>query len=498
MRTVPIAKPSLSRSNHALKPVFKQDDWMLEFAHISQEINAIITTSSDSTTLLTTIAQAVGAFFQVDVCLICAVANPVPTTKRGLWFSKPHSHLNPQLAESWSKIPWQDKGKVAKIRAISDLQKSKVSTAEVSLGELLFARALLVIQTHFQNSVNGIIVLGYKQPHTWTSKEKKLFKVVAPSVAIAIAQIQLSHKTETALRQQSFKIQTKLDDWNRQQIKKAQELNQLKEEFISSMSHELRTPLTSMSLAIRMLRQAQLTPERREKYLEVLEEECNKEIDLINNLLSLQRIESDHSQIELQIIDLSLLINNLAHSFKEKWTDKQLNLEIEFLPLKQQFKPSSRQGKTVIKKQNFAQGTKSSENNSRGSSKSLVPLMINTEPDSLNHILQELLTNAGKYSEQNTNVVLKVENQVHGSVNQIVITLTNTGSGISSNDLENIFDKFHRGQGATQRAVQGVGLGLTLVKFLVERLNGTIDVCSYPCQKPQTSLTSFTVTLPQF
>lgn len=291
--TVPRTQTIVSCPNSTSKPVIKQDDWMLKFTRISQEINAIITTSPDSTTLLVAVAKTLGEFFQVDACLILAPPNSVSAMERGLWCAPHHLCPDSQPIETLSQIPWQGRGKRTRIRAISDLQKCKVSQATVTFGELLSVQALLVIQTHFQDSVNGIVVLGHRKSHTWTSTDKKLLKIVAPSVAIAIAQVQLSKKMEAALHQQSLRIQTKLDDWNRQQIKKAQELNQLKEEFISSMSHELRTPLTSMSLAIRMLRQAQVTPERREKYLAVLEEECNKEIDLINNLLSLQRLESE-------------------------------------------------------------------------------------------------------------------------------------------------------------------------------------------------------------
>ncbi len=125
-------------------------------------------------------------------------------------------------------------------------------------------------------------------------------------------------------------------------------------------------------------------------------------------------------------------------------------------------------------------------------------LMLNTDPDSLNRILLELLTNAGKYSDPDTTVHLQVTHQVQPSVNQVVLTLTNSGPGISPADLTHIFDKFRRGQGVTQKAVQGTGLGLALVKCLVEHLNGTIDVKSSPSENSQTSLTSFTLTLPQF
>jgi signal transduction histidine kinase len=213
-----------------------------------------------------------------------------------------------------------------------------------------------------------------------------------------------------------------------------------------------------MSLAIRMLRQPTLPSQRREKYLEILEQQCNREIELINDLLDLQRLESDQSQIQPQKIDLMLLINELAQSFEQKWADKRLTLTVE-----------------------------SPERS----------LILNTDPDSLNRILLELLTNAGKYSDPDTTVCLKIAHQVQQSVNQVVLTLSNTGPGISPTDLAHIFEKFRRGQGVTQQAVQGTGLGLALVKCLVHNLNGTIDVESCPSENSQTFLTSFTLTLPK-
>jgi signal transduction histidine kinase len=153
-----------------------------------------------------------------------------------------------------------------------------------------------------------------------------------------------------------------------------------------------------------------------------------------------------------------LLIDELAQSFTEKWSDKRLALTVD----------------------NPAHS-----------------LMLNTDADSLNRILMELLTNAGKYSNPNTTVHLKVTHQVQPTLNQVVLTLTNTGRGISPTDLTHIFDKFRRGEGVTQQAVQGTGLGLALVKCLVEHLNGTIDVESRPSKTSQTSLISFTLTLPK-
>lgn len=312
--------------------------------------------------------------------------------------------------------------------------------------------------------VLGFLLLQHRQPRSWHDDELELVTWVSTQLSTRIIQHQTLKQLQslvedrTAQLQESLAVQAKLYEKTAQQVQQLRELNQLKEDFISTMNHELRTPLTSMSLAIRMLRQPKLTAKRREKYLEILEQQCNQEIELINDLLSLQQLESNPSQIQAQTIDLIVLINQLAKSFEAKWASKRLTLRIDSPA------PSVR---------------------------------INTDPDSLNRILLELLTNAGKYSEPDTTVCLQVTHPVQPSLNPIVLTLTNIGSGISPTDLNSIFEKFRRGEGVTQQAVQGTGLGLALVKCLVNHLNGRIEVTSCPLEHSSASVNSFTLTLPQ-
>lgn len=318
-------------------------------------------------------------------------------------------------------------------------------------------------QARPSSTVIGFLVFQHHQARLWNTEELELVKWVSVQVSATIVQNQTLRQVQslvedrTAQLQRSLEIQAKLYEKTRQQMNQLQQLNLLKDEFLSSMSHELRTPLTTMSLAIRMLRHPQITQERRDKYLEILEQECNKEIDLISDLLSLQRLEANQSQLQAQHIDLMLLLKDLTESFEKKWASKCLTLTIE------------------------------SPANS---------LYLHTDPDSLNRILLELLTNAGKYSHPDTTISLQINHQVQ-QLSQVVITLSNIGSGISSSDLTQIFDKFHRGQGVTKKAVQGTGLGLALVKCLVQNLNGTIEVTSSPTQDASTYLTAFTLTLPQ-
>ncbi len=363
-----------------------------------------------------------------------------------------------------------------------DLQTENLSIFGQEMMPALLIVPLLGAQSNGSSAANvlGFLVLQHRQPRLWHADELEFVEGVSAQISAAtiqhqtLRQVQSLVEDRTAQLQHSLEVQAKLYEKTRQQIEQLQELNQLKEDFMSTMSHELRTPLTTMSLAIRMLRQPTLPPDRRDKYLKILDQECNKEIELINDLLSLQRLEADRASIQPQKIDLILLINELAQSFEQKWADKRLTLKVES-PVR----------------------SRTPKENPKGSVGKAQSLAFNTDPDSLNRILLELLTNAGKYCDPDTTVCLQVTHQIQPSVNQVVLTLSNIGPGIAPEDLAHIFDKFRRGQGVTQQAVQGTGLGLALVKCLVEHLNGTIEVSSRPLENSKTSITSFTVTLPQ-
>lgn len=341
----------------------------------------------------------------------------------------------------------------------SDLPPIDPATDVAALFNLSHFPSLLMLPLESQGTVLGFLVLQHSSVRHWHPEELELVELVSAQISTTIIQtqtlreVQLLVNDRTTKLQSSLEVQGKLYEKTRQQIDQLRQLNQLKDEFLSTMSHELRTPLTSMSLAIRMLRQAGISPERQAKYLDILEQQCTQEINLINDLLQLQQLESHKAPLKLETIDINSKLQDLSESFTQTWVDKGLAIKLD-LP------------KT--------------------------PLLIQTDADSFERILQELLTNAGKYSDPDTSVVLKVVHQV----DSIVLTLTNIGSGISPEDMTQIFDKFRRGQGVTQQAIQGTGLGLALVKCLVQHLNGSIYAAS-SAMNDSAYETCFTLTLPQ-
>lgn len=333
----------------------------------------------------------------------------------------------------------------------------------------LLIMPLMGKSSHSSNEEQGAIILGFvvlqrAEAEIWHQQEIELINWIGVQLSTALihhqtlTQVQSIVEERTAQLQWSLDVQGKLSEKMRQQISQLKRLNELKDDFLSSMSHELKTPMTSMKMAIKMLRQ-NIPETMRERYLNILEEEWHREFNLIKDLLTLRQVESGELSFEPQELNLNRILDNLATSFTQKWQpDKGLKLE-----------------------------TKLSE----------PELLIHSDLDSFQHILNELLLNAAKYSDADTTVGLSAtaRNTLQGK--EVEITVNNYGAEIEENELPYIFDKFRRGKGVTDRAVPGTGLGLTLVKYLVEHLSGNIKVTNQAVSDSDLYETTFTVTLPQ-
>ena len=342
-----------------------------------------------------------------------------------------------------------------------DLTSNEIASS----GSALLMMPLMGKKTSETDSamILGFLVFQHDSVYHWSEDEIDLIDWVSVQISTAIVhhqtlnQVQSIVDEKTAQLTSSVNFQAKLSAKMREHIKQLQQLNQLKDDFMNSMSHELKTPLTTMKMAIKMLRQTE-SPQMRDRYLDILEQEWNREYSLIKDLLALQQLESGEITYSPQELNLSQTITSVARSFSQKWQGEDIDLEVEC------------QNK----------------------------LKIYTDAESLKHILNELLSNAGKYSDPHTTIKLSVTHQATlNHLNEIVISIANIGAGISPEELPLIFDKFIRGKGVTDRAVPGTGLGLTLVQYFVEHLNGKIEVKSEPLDDESAYLTIFVLRLPQ-
>jgi signal transduction histidine kinase len=356
-----------------------------------------------------------------------------------------------------------------KLLALSDagelIRNEQQKSAEIL--NLQHSRALLLLplmSVMELNTVLGFIVLQHSSPRTWGAEELDALELVAAQVSTVIIQTQALKDLQALVKdsigqlEQSLDIQGQLYEQSANQLEQLRKWKQIKDDFLDCVNHELRTPLTIMKLAIVMLKQAEQAPESRAKYLDILEHKCFQEICLIEDLLALKQFESQQVPICLLQINIKHLIQDLARDFEKKWEDRGLALTVKL--------PQS------------------------------LPA-LESDRDSLNRILLELLVNAGKYSAFGTTIVLQVS-EVAG---HIVLSVSNLGRGILADDLPHIFEKFYRGTGIAHEVIPGMGLGLALVKYLVRHLNGTIEVDSCPSENSEGDelwRTSFTLTLPQF
>jgi signal transduction histidine kinase len=309
----------------------------------------------------------------------------------------------------------------------------------------------------------GFLVLQHDQPRVWDIEELKLVELVSIQLGNALLQTRILHQVQslvgdrTAQLQRSMDVQAKLYEQSRRQVHQLRSLHQQTSEFLAAVSHELNTPLTSMGVAIEMLRLVGLTPERQATYINILEQEWRREKKLVENLLMLQRLEAKETALQVQSVDFKSLIVELGEAFEKKWAQKDLKLSVDL--------PRS-------------------------------ALKLKSDADSLKTILEELLTNAGKYSHPGTTTICKVREHVDAGIGQVVLTVTNFGAEIPPEDLPHIFDPFRRRHGATQEAIPGTGLGLALVRGLVQLLYGEIGVSCRVLDAKVCEI-NFTLILPQ-
>lgn len=241
------------------------------------------------------------------------------------------------------------------------------------------------------------------------------------------------------------------------QVQKLEEINQLKDDFLSTVSHELRTPVTNMRMAIQLLERfiqrnqelSQNIPElaanldKSNSYLQILHSECDREINLINDLLDLQRLEAGQQ------------VSNPVTLYLQDW----LSQELEAFTIRAHSRQQTFQMQLA---------------------EALPPITI--DPHYLQRILTELINNACKYSPAEATITLSA-NVIEAPTPTICISVTNTGTTIPELELKRIFDKFYRISDGDRWKQGGTGLGLALVKRLVELSNGSIQVTS---EKDQT------------
>ncbi len=233
-------------------------------------------------------------------------------------------------------------------------------------------------------------------------------------------------------------------------ITKEKEIDQAKTEFVSLASHQLRTPLSAISWYAEMLLSGEVgeVNAKQKQYLESLYEANRRMIELVNALLNVSRIDLGTFVIEPEPCDLAALAEGVVAELSPAIGVKQIKLE-----------------------KNYDPGLG----------------LINADPKLVRIIFQNLLSNAVKYTPQAGAVRLYVLKEAE----QVVIRVTDTGYGIPAADRHKVFTKLFRSDNVKEREAEGTGLGLYIIKAIVDAAGGEISFDSLEGQG-----TTFTVLLP--
>jgi signal transduction histidine kinase len=253
--------------------------------------------------------------------------------------------------------------------------------------------------------------------------EVRLVQQVANQCAIALRQARLYQATQA-------------------QVVALEKVNQLKDDFLNTVSHELRTPMANVKMATQMLeiilRQAGIfdtEPNRASRYFQILQDECQREVNLINDLLDLARLNAEVEPLVITTIYPQIWVLRIAKPFIERARSQQQQFHLEL-------------------------------------DTELPPL--NTDISCLERILSELFNNACKYTPAGETITVSAD----ATATSIQIHISNSGIELPASELPRIFDKFYRVIGNDRWKQGGTGLGLALVKKLVEQLGGSIEAKS--------------------
>lgn len=225
-------------------------------------------------------------------------------------------------------------------------------------------------------------------------------------------------------------------------VTEQQKIDEDRKQFVSNVSHELRTPLTSVRSYIEALSDgAWKDPEIAPKFLKVTQEETDRMIRMINDLLTLSRMDSGTQKLNLELVNLNELFNYVLNRFDMIIDSNEQN---------------DRSDKHYTIKREFTQRD----------------LWVEIDTDRFTQVLDNIMNNAIKYSPDGGVVTCRLI-ETH---NNVIMSIADQGLGIPRADIPHVFDRFYRVDKARSRAQGGTGLGLAISKEVVQSLGGKIWV----------------------
>ncbi|WP_270180797.1 ATP-binding protein [Alkalihalobacillus sp. CinArs1] len=229
-------------------------------------------------------------------------------------------------------------------------------------------------------------------------------------------------------------------------ITREYEVDEMKNEFVSTVSHELRTPLSSVLGFTELMISKDLKPEKQKRYLKTIHKEASRLTVLINDFLDIQRMESGKQMYEKTAINLKPIVSDVLESYIETYKTHRFNIE------------------------------DTSDHHE-----------ILGDTDKVTQLLNNLISNAVKYSPEGGEITLRFEEK-NGMIH---LHIEDEGLGIPDEAMSHLFEKFYRVDNSDRRQIGGTGLGLAISKEIATAHGGDLTVTSSLGQG-----STFTISLP--
>ena len=206
----------------------------------------------------------------------------------------------------------------------------------------------------------------------------------------------------------------------------------LKTDFISNVSHEMKTPIAVIKNSAQLLQMKGTSEEQRQEYARNIDSAAGRLSDLITNILKMNKLEHQNIVPDTEDYDVCRQLCDCIIQFENRWEEKKIELDIDL------------EDKAFVR-----------------ADEELMTLVWNN-----------LLSNALKFTEQGGRITVRQASE-HGWV---IVSISDTGCGMSADTIEHIFDKFY--QGDTSHSKEGNGLGMALVRRVLQLIDGEIQVMS--------------------
>ena len=308
-----------------------------------------------------------------------------------------------------------------------DWRNEKLSfVAMKEMAQLANLHSNIALPLRTQADIIGVMHISLAEQRPFTDGEVRLLTAVAEVAGTSLERAQL---LET-LEQRVIERTRALEEANQQ----LQELDRLKSKFVSDVSHELRTPITNLVLYLDLM--ARGKPNRQGHYLDILRLQAKRLTDLIEDILSLSRLEIGGDKVELSPIDLNEIVRQTTATYKPRIEEGDLRLEVDL--------------------------------------QTDLPLILG-ERNQLMQVIVNLLSNAINYTPAGQITATTIFDEAE---KEVCLAIRDTGIGIPADDQSFLFDRFYRGQEIARSNIPGTGLGLAIVHEIVQLHNGTISVTS--------------------